>query len=155
MIQLKTEDALRAAFRTRDRRHLTLPEDVTYPLFVRDYLAWVDPTGVRAFVLFSAPGDEHPTGIAFRRDQSGDRAPTGMCEWCHAYGTPDMISLLTTDVTEHRRVGLSLCRDLGCGQRLEEAADRAGKNSREEARALLGRMRRFAQEALGITQTNR
>ncbi len=155
MFQLKTEDDLFSAFRTRDRRHVTLPEDVKFPLFVRDYLAWVEPTGVRAFLLFSAPGDVHPTGIAFRRDQSGDRSPTGMCEWCHSHGAPDMISLLTTDVTEHRRVGLSLCRDLGCGGRLEEVADRAGKNAREEARTLLSRMRRFAEEALGITQTNR
>lgn len=155
MFQLKTENDLLSAFRTRDRKYVEVPEGVKFPLFVQDYLAWVDPAGVRTFLVFSAPGDAVPTGVAFRRDQSGEAAHSGMCEWCHSHASADEIGLLTTDVSTHKRVGLILCRDLSCGRRIEDAADRSGKNPREQAKVMLGRMRRFAEEALGITQHNR
>jgi hypothetical protein len=156
MFLLKDEAALRQAFRPRDREPLELPAELRFPLFVRDYLAWVEPAGSRVFLVFCGPGEKVPTGIAFRRDARGERGAQGhLCEWCHAQGSGDEIGLLTTDVSSRRRVGTSLCLDLRCGQRLEEAADLRGRNGREAAKALLGRMSRFAQGALGITQENR
>jgi hypothetical protein len=55
-----------------------------------------------------------------------------------------------TDKNSRRRVGVLVCRDLGCAARLDEAADLAGTSAVEPKRRQLERMRRFAREGLGI-----
>jgi hypothetical protein len=60
------------------------------------------------------------------------------------------VGLLTTDVNSHRRVGVNLCVDLRCKQKLEDAADRSGRHPLESIEQLKERMSRFAHEALGI-----
>jgi hypothetical protein len=151
MFRIETEKELLSAFRSRDRKHVELPKGTRLPLFVRDYFAWVDPYGVRVFLLFTAPGGKRPTGIAFRRDQQGDKAlACRVCDWCRSAGTADQIGLLTTDVDSKRRVGVNLCLDLRCGERLEAATNLAGRNVLDENKQLIERMSRFASEALGI-----
>ncbi|RKH60779.1 FBP domain-containing protein [Corallococcus aberystwythensis] len=150
MFRIESEKELLNAFRSRDRKHVELPKGTRLPLFVRDYLAWVDPYGVRVFLVFVAPGSTRPTGIAFRRDQQGD--PTlvpNMCDWCWTSTGAD-IGLLTTDVDSKRRVGVNLCQDLRCGERLEAQADRSGRSTRDDIARLIQRMARFASEALGL-----
>lgn len=151
MFRIESEKALLSAFRSRDRKYVELPKGTRLPLFVRDYLAWVDPYGVRVFLVFTPPGSKRLTGIAFRRDQQGDKTvPLGMCEWCRSAGSGDQIGLLTTDVDSKRRVGVNLCLDLRCNEKLESATNRAGGSVVEETQKLLERMTRFASEALGI-----
>jgi hypothetical protein len=151
MFRIETEKELLSAFRSRDRKFVELPKGARVPLFVRDYLAWVDPYRVRVFLVFTAPGSNRPTGIAFRRDQQGDKAlAPRMCEWCRAPGGADQIGLLTTDVDSKRRVGVNLCLDLRCGEKLESATNLSGRSTLDETRQLLERMSRFASEALGI-----
>jgi hypothetical protein len=147
MFKIDSEQSLVTAFRPRDRAHLELPK-LSYPLFVRDYLSWSDPSGTKVFLLFSVTRGA-PTGIAFQRDQ-GSVPGARMCEWCHSYGAGDRIGLLTTDVNSRKRVGVSLCLDLSCNVKLEDAANRAGKSSVEASRALIDRIARFAREALRI-----
>ncbi len=150
MFLLASEQGLVDAFRPRDRKGLELPKDFKFPLFVRDYVAWADPSGFRVNLLFAMPKGA-PTGISFRRDQrGGDVGVSRMCEWCHATGSAEQIGLLTADLNSKKRVGTSLCLDLGCKQRLEEAANRSGKNVLEETRQLMERLGKFASEALGI-----
>ncbi len=60
------------------------------------------------------------------------------------------IGLLTTDVDSKHRVGVNLCLDLRCSQRLESAANLAGRSVLDESKRLIERMARFAHEALGI-----
>ena len=151
MFRIETEKELLSAFRSRDRKFVELPKGLGLPLFVRDYLAWVDPYGVRVFLVFTAPGGKRPMGIAFRRDQQGDKAlAPRMCDWCRTTGGGDQIGLLTTDVDSKRRVGVNLCLDLRCGERLELATNLAGRSVLDETRQMLERMSRFASEALGI-----
>lgn len=151
MFRIETEKELLSAFRSRDRKHVELPKGTQLPLFVRDYLAWVDPYGVRVFLVFTAPGSKRPTGIAFRRDQQGDKTlTTRVCEWCRYSGTADQIGLLTTDVDSKRRVGVNLCLDLRCNERLEAMMNMAGRSVVDENKQLIERMSRFANEALGI-----
>jgi len=151
MFRIETEKELLSAFRSRDRKFVELPKGTHLPLFVRDYLAWVDPYGVRVFLVFTAPGSKRPTGIAFRRDQQGDKtlAPR-VCDWCRAPGGGDQIGLLTTDVDSKRRVGVNLCLDLRCNERLESTTHMSGRSVLEDTRQLIERMSRFASEALGI-----
>lgn len=151
MFRIETEKQLLNAFRSRDRKYVELPKGTKLPLFVRDYFSWVDPYGVRVFLVFSAPGSKALTGIAFRRDQQGEKlsAPR-VCDWCLNYGGSDQVGLLTTDVDSKRRVGVMLCLDLRCNERLESAADRSGRSYVEDSKRMMGRMARFATEALGL-----
>ncbi|CAM4388956.1 FBP domain-containing protein [Corallococcus exiguus] len=150
MFRIESEKELLRAFRSRDRKHVELPKGTQLPLFVRDYLSWVDPYGVRVFLVFVAPGSKQPTGIAFRRDQHGDPtlAPK-MCDWCR---TPTVaeVGLITTDVDSKRRVGVIVCLDLRCGERLESMSDRSGRSVLDDKARLMERMARFASEALGL-----
>lgn len=151
MFQIESEKEFLGAFRSRDRKVVEPPKGTRFPLFVRDYLAWVDPYGVRVFLVFSPPGAQRPIGIAFRRDQQGDKTLTGrVCDWCHANGSADQIGLLTTDLDSKRRVGVNLCLDLRCGEKLETMANLSGRNVLEESKKLLARMARFASESLGL-----
>jgi hypothetical protein len=151
MFRIETEKEFLNAFRSRDRKHVEPPKGTKFPLFVRDYFAWVDPYGVRVFLVFTAPGSKRPTGIAFRRDQGGDKnLVPHVCEWCRSHGTSDQVGLLTTDVDSKRRVGVSLCLDLRCNERLETTANLAGRSVMDETRNLIERMARFAKEGLGI-----
>lgn len=150
MFRIESEKELQRAFRSRDRKYVELPRGTQLPLFVRDYMSWVDPYGVRVFLLFTAPGARQPTGIAFRRDQQGDPtlAPK-LCDWCMS-PTEAEVGLLTTDVDSKRRVGVNVCLDLRCGERLEALADRSGRSALDEKARLMERMARFASEALGL-----
>ena len=151
MFRIETEKELLGAFRSRDRKHVELPKGTRLPLFVRDYLAWVDPYGVRVFLVFAPPGSKRLTGIVFRRDQQGDKAGAPhVCDWCLCPGAGDQIGLLTTDVDAKRRVGVNLCLDLRCREKLETAMNLAGRSVVDESHKLLERMARFASEALGI-----
>lgn len=150
MFLIQTEKDLLQAFRPRDREKVELPEGIKFPLFVRDYLSWVDPAGVRVFLMFPLPGSKRPVGIAFRRDSPGGGAVSHMCDWCHSYGSSNEIGLLTTDSSSKRRVGVNLCLDLRCKEKLEAAADLAGRDPREPIQALMERMVTFAREALRI-----
>jgi hypothetical protein len=151
MFRINTETELLNAFRPRDRKHVELPPGLRVPLFVRDYRAWSDPTGIRTFLVLTEPRSGRPMGIAFRRDQQGGASLVShMCDWCHTTGPSNEIGLLTADANSRRRVGVNLCLDLRCGEKLEMAANLAGRNPRELTRRLMERMVRFAHEGLGI-----
>ncbi len=150
MFRLETDRTLIEAFRSPDRRVIEMPGGVTFPLFVRDYLAWTETSGARVYLVFSAPGSRKPIGIIFRRDFSGGGLTSQICDWCHSYGSSSEVGLLTTDVNSKRRVGVHLCVDLRCKEKLEDQADRAGRHPLEALEQLQERMFRFAHEALGI-----
>ncbi|MBJ6761479.1 FBP domain-containing protein [Myxococcaceae bacterium JPH2] len=148
MFRLETDRALIQAFRPRDRRVIEMPKGVSFPHFVRDYLAWTETSGARVYLVFAATGSVKPIGIIFRRDSLGGERMASMCEWCHTYGGSSEVGLLTTDVNSKRRVGVSLCADLRCKDRLEDAANRSGRHPGEILAELRARMSRFAQEVL-------
>ncbi|QSQ14333.1 FBP domain-containing protein [Myxococcus landrumensis] len=150
MFRFESDRDLIQSFRPRDRRVMEMPPGLSFPLFVRDYLAWTETSGARVYLIFSAPGSHKPIGIIFRRDSMGGENVSRMCDWCHHYGSSSEVTMLTTDVTSKRRVGVILCADLRCRERLEDAANRSGRHTLEALEQLRARMFRFAQEALGI-----
>lgn len=151
MFLIPSETDLVSAFRPRDRKALELPEGASFPMTVRDYLAWVEPTGVRVFLVFQDPASKRPLGIAFRRDGAGGGGNGGrMCDWCHSWGASQDIGLLTTARNSKRRVGVGLCMDLRCRDKIEQSADLAGRSAVEARKRVLERMVRFAREGLGI-----
>jgi hypothetical protein len=148
MFQLANEETLIRTFRPRDRGGMELPPGVTYPLFVRYYLAWREPSGAGVRLVFSLPGGA-PTGIFFRRAH-GEPGTAHMCEWCHSQGGSDQIGLLTADVNSRKRAGVNVCLDLRCQEKIEDAANRGGRSTLDAERELLERIGKFAHEALGI-----
>lgn len=149
MFKLETEEALLAAFRHRDRKLVRLAPEVRFPLFVRDYVAWTQPSGGRVFLVFAVKGGL-PTGVAFdTQDGSGPSVPH-MCDWCHCGGMGTQVGLITAAFNSKKRVGVQACVDLSCAKRLEEQADLSGVSPRPAMEKLLERMGRFASEALRI-----
>lgn len=150
MFRFENDRALIESFRSRDRRVIEMPEGITFPHFVRDYLAWTETSGARVYLIFSAPGSRKPIGLIFRREPPGGEPTYRMCEWCHSYGSSHEVGMLTTDVNNKRRVGITLCNDLRCKDKLEDLADRTGRHPLQFLEQLNARMFRFAHEALGI-----
>lgn len=146
MFRIPSEEALRDAFRPRDQRALVPPPGAGFPQFVRYYWAWGDPSGAWLFLVFAVRGGP-PTGIAFRQ---ASPIAGAMCEWCHTFSPSSGVSLLTADRNSRKRVGVYVCADLDCQTRVEDAALRAGRSALDEAQALLERIGRFAEQALGI-----
>lgn len=150
MVLIRTAHELMEAFRPRDLRVFELPDESAYPLEVDGYLAWVETGGARVYLVFEDPDSGQPMGVVFRRAATGEPGMGQMCNWCFSFGSCEEIGLLTAEESSRRRVGVVVCRDLGCGQRLEEEGDRSGRNTLETRRRLLERIARFAHEALGM-----
>ena len=70
MFLLDSEDALLGTFRPKDQSHYEKPAGVSFPLFVRDYLAWKHPAGSWVYLVFAIPGGV-PTGIVFDGNTGG------------------------------------------------------------------------------------
>jgi len=147
VLLIRDSEDLLDAFRPLDLRLFELPGEDAFPMLLRGTRAWVESGGARAYLLFEEPGTGRARGIVFRRSNVG--GPTGqMCSWCHSFGTSDEIGLMTADESAHRKVGVYVCRDLHCWERIEEACDRAGTDTRVHRARLLERIARFAHEAL-------
>jgi hypothetical protein len=148
MFELKTEADLLAVFRYRDRKHVELSRDVTLPSYVSHYLTWSH--GRRVFLVFALPGAA-PKGIVFESGSEGPPVPQ-MCDWCQQVGLGAQVGLLTARRDRQRTVGVLVCSDLGCRDRLDYVAARAGVDAEPAIRALLQRMDRFA-ETLDFERT--
>lgn len=151
MFRIASEAELLDSFRPLDRDEVELSKDLSFPMLVKDYLTWSDPGGHRVFLVFSEPGQRNALGIVFRRSSSGS-VPPQMCEWCHSVRGGDGVMLMTATASSQKRVGLHLCRDLGCKVRVEEAP---GSNdfaesltSHQRTQRILQRMSQFARRAI-------
>jgi hypothetical protein len=140
MFELTTESALLATFRPRDRSRVELSRDVRLPVTVEHYLTWAH--GRRLYLVFALPGAA-PKGIVFESDRAGPAVPH-MCDWCQQVGLGAHVGLLTARRDRERTVGVLVCSDLGCGERIEFVANRAGVDAGPAMLSLLRRMDRFA-----------
>jgi hypothetical protein len=119
---------------------------------VRDYLAWVEPSGHRTYLVFADPAANKARGIVFRRGHQSADSPAAMCDWCHSVRGRGAVGLLTATVSPTNRIGLNLCRDLSCKDKLEKTP---GVNDLFESippddkkRRLVERMSEFARRNL-------
>lgn len=149
MFKLDSEASLLRAFRPKDRPAVEVAPEVVLPLFVRDYLAWRHPSGAYAYLVFSVPGGV-PTGIVFDITGGAGATVPQMCDWCHTSGFGNGVALLTATLNARKRVGVTVCADLSCKQKLEELANRGGYSVLPSMQRLLERMGRFASDTLQI-----
>jgi hypothetical protein len=153
MFKLDSEADLLAAFRPKDRSHVELTREVALPRFVRHYLAWPHPAGGKVFLVFAAHGGA-PTGIVFETNVSEPSVPQ-LCDWCHGAAIGGRVGMVTARLNANKLVGVNVCRDLGCKERLEEEADRQGISAVPMLAALMERIGRFASEGLKIDLARR
>ncbi len=140
MFKLANDRALLRTFRPLDRKQVEITREVSLPLRVTDYLTWNH--GRRVFLVFAAASGE-PKGIVLQADSGGPLVPH-MCEWCHAVAPGTRVGMLTARRDRRSTIGILVCSDLGCRERIEDAADRAGANVHPAMEKLLHRMDRFA-----------
>lgn len=147
MFKLDSEQDLLTAFRPKDRSVVEVPRDLVLPKFVRNYLAWTHPSGGKVYLVFSVPGGV-PTGIVFDVN-GGSSNVMQMCDWCHHAG-PGGVAVLTATLNSIKRVGVNVCADLSCQEKLEDAALRGGYSVLPSMQKLVERMGKFASDALNI-----
>jgi hypothetical protein len=147
MFRVDTSAALLAMFRPKDRQAVELTRGLKFPLSVRDYIAWTHPAGGKVFLVFAQPSSV-PVGIAFETNGGHGSFVPSLCDWCHCAGVGNQVGLLSATLNARRRVGINVCVDLSCKERLEEAANLGGFSPRPAIEKLLERMVRFATAGL-------
>lgn len=148
MFRLQSEDALKASFRPKDAALVEPPPGLTYPLAVLDYLSWVHPAGGLVFIVFATKGGT-PTGIAFNSN-GGAGGVVQMCDWCHHTGVGSQVGLLTARLNANKRLGVYLCSDLSCRQKIEDEANRSGRSPVPALKKLVEKIGEFASDGLKI-----
>lgn len=142
--QLQSEAELLETFRLRDRKKVVLPKFLHLPLSVQYYFAWTEPTGLYVYLIFKKAEWEAPKGIVFRRDDKGSSISSArLCEWCHSYGPSDQIGMLSVKLTPRNIVGILLCLNLECLERLETSLNFSKKHFDRLALDVCERIARF------------
>jgi hypothetical protein len=121
MICITSESQLKEAFRSIDQDEVQLPHDLVFPVVLKDYFAWTEPSGHRVFLIYQDPTGRGACGIVFKRASGG--AGDGiaqMCQWCHSVRAGNAVRLLTAKASPKRRVGIHVCSDLSCKDKVLE-----------------------------------
>lgn len=152
MFKLSSEQELTRCFRDSDQDQIILTEEIQNQLkesrLIIDYMRWIEPSGARAYLVFKGENFKAPLGIVFRRDQSLGPQSAAMCEWCHTVGSGNEIGMLTTTSQHRKRIGVSLCRDLRCADRIRSSEFNSSASVQERIRRLVLKMTIFAQREL-------
>lgn len=128
LFSIASEEELIKSFRPRDQKKLLLPEKMKFPLNVRSYFTWRDPSGVYTYLVCKMPNWDMPRGVAFKKTSPSGDPVGGLCNWCHSYGTSDEIGLLSVAMSSNVSNSYYLCQDLNCIEKIEDATARAGKD---------------------------
>lgn len=149
LFQIPTEDALLELFREKDRRRVIPPRGMEYPLRTQYYFTWSESSGVYRYLVFKKPGWEMPKGLVFKRSYSSAQQGMGaLCDWCHAYGSSDQIGLLTTAIDSKHTVGMMLCLDLSCGDKIESMPSMTNKSPETLLVQLCEKIGRFFEDSV-------
>lgn len=135
-----SEQELAEAFRERDQAKLLVPAGLEYPINIRSYFTWKEPSGVYTYLIYKMPNWDMPKGVAFKRTAPSGEQTGGLCNWCHAYGPSDEIGLLSVTMNSNVTMSYFLCHDLRCIEKIEEAAARSGKSPEKQIDELYFRM---------------
>ena len=152
MIRIAYEEELLSSFRESDRAQVQIPATLTFPMGLKDYVTWAEPSGHRVYLVFQEMNSGQPMGVVFQRTRGAADVAASMCQWCHSIRGGSAVSLLTTDAGPNRRIGLHLCTDLNCKQ---NALAPPGQNDfmvslsgEEKVARIVARMNTFAKNNL-------
>lgn len=138
---VESEDSLIRCFRERDQKKLILSSELTYPFRARSYLTWKESSGVYTYLIFKKPNWDLPRGAVLKRINT---EPTGgLCSWCNSYGSSDEIGIYSVAASSSISYSYILCQGLRCIEKIEEAAELAGKNPEKSISQLYDKMGSF------------
>lgn len=137
---IDSEKELVQAFRLRDQKKLILPEKLKFPLNVRSYFTWKEPSGVYTYLVMKLPNWDLPRGVAFKRTPSSGEPVGGLCSWCNAYGSSEDIGMLSVTMSSTVSVSYLICQDISCIEKIEDMATLSGKNPEKYIAELYYRM---------------
>lgn len=156
MVRILSDDQLLQSFRPFERGEVQIPSDFAYPLAMKDYLAWTEPSGHRVFLVFS--DKESLQGVIFYRTKVASDTPAAMCQWCHSVRGRAGVSLLSATVDRDRRIGVYLCSDLNCRHNLMSTPGvndfHEGLSRQERVMGMMARMRKFVYDNLDLQDPN-
>ncbi|MBC7742516.1 MAG: FBP domain-containing protein [Bdellovibrionaceae bacterium] len=149
---IASEKDLIDAFRLRDQKKLLLPAGLMFPLRIRSYFTWSEPSGVYTYLVYKNPNWDLPRAVAFKRfDRTGES--TGrLCGWCHAYGSSDEVGMLSVAMNSNTSATYILCQNLRCIEKIEEAAALSGKHPEKWIDQLYQRIGLFFEGILNYKQ---
>jgi hypothetical protein len=119
MFKIENSEQLKSYFRIFEQEEVQTLVEMNFPLVVKDYLAWNEPSGHRVYLVFQSPTNAQPYGVVFEKTRGGEPVPM-MCDWCHSIRPKATVALLTARVTSRQSVGVHACHDLQCKDRLSE-----------------------------------
>lgn len=150
MIRIASQEAFLNSFREFEQSQVQLPPGLKFPLAVKDYLSWVEPSGHRVYLVFEDDGVAR--GVVFQRTRVSPETPASMCQWCHAVRSGSGVSLLSATIGRDRRAGIYLCSDLNCREHVLGVPSvndfQEGMSRQERFNRLLYRMREFGRRNL-------
>lgn len=149
---IASEKEFLQAFRVRDQKKLILPEGLEFPLNIRSYFTWKEPSGVYTYLIFKKPNWDLPRGVAFKRTPSSAESTGGLCNWCHSYGSSDQIGMLSVAMSSNVSLSYFLCQDLSCIEKIEENCARSGKDPEKYIEDLYYKMEKFFETCSGYKQ---
>jgi hypothetical protein len=125
-----------------------IPSDFKFPLAVKNFTRWVEPSGHRLYLIYEHASQGTPVGIVFQRTHGSADAAPAMCQWCNSVRGGSGVSLLTAAAGSNRRVGIHLCTDLQCAEQEEAVPSvndlRESLSRPEKVLRLVQRMSDFA-----------
>lgn len=119
MYRIEDKQSLIELFRELEQPEVLIPHRFSFPLGLSDSLSWMDPSGHRSFLVYKNDKMERPLGLVFRKAQTSHNQPA-MCHWCHAVRPQVDVTLMTVKISQDHSIGLYLCSDLNCRERLLE-----------------------------------
>jgi hypothetical protein len=140
--QIQSETELVSLFGEKEQRRVILPANTQFPIKAQYYYAWKESSGVYTYLVFKKPSWDKPRGLLFKRTRVTTRM-AGMCDWCLSIGSSDQVGMLGLDVNSRQSIGMILCTDLGCIERLQEASVLSGKNFDKLAQGLITKIEKL------------
>jgi hypothetical protein len=151
MIRIGSEAQLLETFRSIDRDQVQIPAKFQFPLALKDYMSWVEPSGHRVYLVFEDIGTGHPLGVVFQRTSGAD-TKASMCQWCHTVRSGSGVGLLTATASRNHRVGVHVCSSLNCRDNIQAPPGvndfSEGLSGQERLHRVLARMGEFAKKNL-------
>jgi hypothetical protein len=151
MIRIVNETQLKEFFRNLDQDEVSTI-GLKFPMGLKDYTSWLEPSGHRVYLVFRDTESQKPRGIVFTRTHSHTDGISKMCDWCHSVRGGDSIGLLSARASQNLTIGVELCTDLSCKEKLAHTPGvndvRETLSPDEKIERLLKKMSDFARHHL-------
>ena len=140
---IENETDFTNCFRLKDQKKLVLPSKLKFPMKIRSYFTWQEPSGVYTYLIYKNPSWDMPRGMALKRVHHNGEPVGGLCGWCNSYGSSEEIGTLSVAVNSKTTFAYLLCNDLRCIEKIEDLCALAGKSPEKYIDQLYQRMNRF------------